>query len=51
MQLVPFSLTTDYLHATAEDCMRVGAVPHITIFRIPHDFATTSWIRIRGESI
>ena len=40
MPQVPFSVTTDYMHATAEGCVRVVAVPHITIYRIPHDFAT-----------
>ena len=40
MPQVPFSVTTDYTHATAEGCVRVVAVPHITIYRIPHDFAT-----------
>ena len=50
MPQVPFSVTTDYMHVTAEGCVRVVAVPHITIYRIPHDFSTASWIRIRGES-
>jgi len=36
MPQVPFSVTTDYMHATAEGCVRVVAVPHIMIYRIPH---------------
>jgi len=31
MPQVPFSVTTDYMHATAEGCVRVVAVPHSSI--------------------
>ena len=36
MPQVPFSVTTDYMHATAEGCVHVVAVLHITIYRILH---------------
>ena len=36
MPQVPFNVTTDYMHATAGGCVRVVAVPHITIYRILH---------------
>lgn len=35
----PFTISVDYLHGTLEGCIRVTAVPHITIYKIPHDFA------------
>ncbi len=34
-----FSITVDFLHGTTDGCIRVVAVPHITLYRIPHDFA------------
>ena len=33
-----FSITVDFLHGTADGCIRVAAA-HITIYQIPHDFA------------
>ena len=35
----PFTFMTDLMHGTREGCIRVVAIPHITIYRIPHDFA------------
>ena len=35
----PFTLSVDLMHGTLEGCIRVVAIPHITIYRIPHDFA------------
>ena len=35
----PFTISKDFIHGTEEGCIRVTAVPHIIIYRIPHDFA------------
>ena len=39
MSLQPFSISKNFIHGTEDGCLRVTAVPHITIYRIPHDFA------------
>ena len=39
MSLQPFSISKNFIHGTKDGCLRVTAVPHITIYRIPHDFA------------
>ena len=37
----PFTISVDYLHGTLNGCIRVAAtLPSITIYRIPHDFAS-----------
>ena len=35
----PFTISVDYLHGTVDGCVRVVAIPHITAYRIPRDFA------------
>ena len=39
MSLQPFSISKNFIHGTEDGCLRVSAVPHIIIYRIPHDFA------------
>ena len=39
MALQPFSISKNFIHGTEDGCLRVSAVPHITIYRIPRDFA------------
>ena len=35
----PFTISKDFMHGTREGCLRVTAVPHIILYRIPRDFA------------
>ena len=36
----PFTISKDFMHGTKEGCLRVTAVPHIILYRIPRDFAS-----------
>ncbi|MBQ7193398.1 MAG: DUF4357 domain-containing protein [Synergistaceae bacterium] len=39
MPLGTFTISKDFIHGTEDGCIRVTAMPHIIMYRTPHDFA------------